>query len=87
MTGRRGGKLTKCIIEGHYYKVDLGRKDDNNKREFASATDPPESDPNYLINAAANTGATFYVKCVRCGDRRLINDKTYHDRIEGKYRL
>ncbi len=38
-------------------------------------------------NHPSEVGITYYVKCVRCGDRRLINDKTYYDRKEGKYKL
>lgn len=78
--------MSKCIIEGHYYKVDTG-EDCITLEIYANGTDPPESDPQYLINAAANSGVTFYVKCQRCGDRRLINDKCYQDRKSGVYKL
>lgn len=33
------------------------------------------------------TGATFYVICQRCGDRILINDKTYEARKRGECNL
>ena len=29
----------------------------------------------------------YLVKCVRCGDIRLIHDKSYYDRKAGNYKL
>lgn len=29
----------------------------------------------------------YYVKCIRCGDKRKIHDKVYYDRKEGNYKL
>ena len=77
-------KITDCFISGHYYKVDLGNDTDNR-----IPLGDPESTyvDQSIISNAANIGAVFYVKCVRCGDRRLINDKTYNDRKNNTYKL
>ena len=74
---------TKCTIESHYYKIDLGNdcKDD---RIFAVGSDSIPPDPRDHLD---RMGVTYYVKCVRCGNRILINDKTYHDREAGVYKL
>lgn len=64
--------LTRCGIEGHYYKVDLG----NRQIEYDAG-----------IKELEAIGAVFYVKCVRCGHRILINDKTYEMRQKGEYVL
>jgi hypothetical protein len=76
-------EMTKCIIEGHYYKVDLGQ-DFSKEKIPIEGTDPAV--PN-LVDIGLSIGATFYVKCVRCGDRRLINDKCYEGRKSGEYKL
>lgn len=71
--------MTKCVIEGHYYKVDLGQ-DFSKETILVVGSDslPPDT-----VKEGLHIGATFYVKCVRCGDRRLINDKTYDARQKG----
>jgi DNA-directed RNA polymerase subunit RPC12/RpoP len=40
-----------------------------------------------LGKASDDIGIKYHVKCVRCGDRILINDKSYYARKEGKYNL
>lgn len=78
--------MTKCVIEGHYYKIDFGSDCPSSNKIYVAGTDPPDPQEE-LKHHFDSLGITYRVKCARCGDRIIVNDKCYEDRRSGVYKL
>ena len=64
-------ELTKCVIEGHYYKIDEAVNADIKVENYNN--DPKIEEA--IGWELSRRGIIFYVKCQRCGKRILVNDK------------